>query len=212
MIRYGPGQSLVDLSGVLQYQTPRSLGTPLHILDTFTGSDGTDLTAHTPDINTTGNPWVRYSTNIGRIQIKSNTAQSINGYGGVYCIDTGASDCVISFDAYYKDSPSYGVGAIARLLDGSNYLRADLYYRKLNIMDIVAGVLTARASTSVTVVDATWYRMTLTLSGQSITFAGSMGSVTYSTSFNQSATRHGLVIASDLGAIQAAVDNFEVTP
>lgn len=87
--------------------------------DTFTGTNGTNLTAHTMDV---GPGW----TNVqGTFQIQSNTCQSISATDGdSYVSDSGQADFTVSFDGtcFYTNTGNIcTTDLLARWQDANNF-------------------------------------------------------------------------------------------
>src|SRR5256885_10918496 len=85
------------------------------VFDRFTGTNGTAVTSHTADTNTTGHPWVMYGSPTPTLQ---NGLLTVAGGGGHIeaAIDAGASDFQMAVD--YHVGSGAGMGALAfRLVD-----------------------------------------------------------------------------------------------
>lgn len=170
---------------------------PLLVSDTFTDSNGTALTAHTPDIDTVGSGWVNQS---GTYQIDSNAAHRETGpTGSVVAIDAGNADVTVKSDISAKTTS----GIVARLSDDNNYWLGWAQDGKL--YENNADSLTERADLGAPTIPNT---LELECNGSSITFRAETGlSATYaSATFNQTATLHGLRSNDDLGIF----DDFSV--
>jgi len=177
------------------------------IEDRFTEASSTALTSHTPDIDTEGGGWgaagtwtVSYSGYANQLW----PAEEANAW-----IDSGISDLVISVDVTTTTDTSSGGGLIFRWTDANNNWRciinrlADTFA----LWQRTGGANYERDSTSVSLGAAT-YTIELTANGTSIsaTLNGSYP-LSYSSSFNQTATYVGLRTVSR----RAAFDNFLVS-
>ncbi len=186
--------------------------------DTFTGTDGTNLTAHTMNV---GPGW---TVSTGTIQIYSNQANGKNGttaVSSIYVSDAGNANVVISMDciipaAFNQD---YSVGIIFRWQDSSNYWEAvseqdgdGIYY--LALYDVTAGVATQHGTNQSTgVINNTITPMTVTLSGTSIALAMASATINFTSSLFQTRTKHGLYQYYQVSGLYqiAPGDNFLVT-
>ncbi|MGB8644039.1 MAG: hypothetical protein WCF84_02290 [Anaerolineae bacterium] len=171
------------------------------ILDQFTGTNGTNLTAHIiAPINTPATSWVAKS---GSITIQSNAAQS-TGTPDLYSADAGHADITLTMDW----TSAGGISGVAvRILDTNNYWRITrgVGGQNLLIVEVNAGTPTTRASASSITGNGQIYVNT---SGATITakFAGA-NQISYgSATLNQSNTNHGIYAASS-----ASYDNCQVT-
>jgi len=175
-----------DLSAVLQPT----------VLDTFTDTNGTALTAHTSDVG--AGAWT--APEGGIIAVQSNKASRLSlGTGGAWypaVKDFGLSDgfieTVIQFSA-----PTYGV-IVFRYINSANYWRvqcdatAGFFY----IIEVAAGVTTNRAGGAYTWSLSTDYKITLVLNGQNLSvFANGTNKMSYSgATSGQTVTSHGFSV------------------
>jgi hypothetical protein len=167
--------------------------------DTFTDANGTLLTAHTPDVDVVGGGWV---LDAGTITIQSNRAQATAALAR-YFVNAGHADTTVSMDII-SDAGGAG-GFIVRWQNSLNHWICRLLAStgRIQIFDVNAGTLTLRAETAVVVA----YPATLTvvMSGTTITLTYNSLSASYSSSFLQTQTRHGLRLNNTI------VDNFQMT-
>lgn len=135
------------------------------IYDTFTGANGTALTAHAPDINTPGGAWVQIN---GTWTIQSNRA-SVAGDGNVR-IAAGVSNYSLSVIAVAVSATS-AAGLTGRVQDSSNLWAIQIVNSTnvFRIAEVNGGVTTVRATTSVTISDGVSYTMAGTFNGATIT-------------------------------------------
>jgi len=184
------------------------------IYDTFTDTNGTALTAHTPDIVPGGSSYAMHN---GALEIQSNKLQLPSGTNTAYAnINSGASDVTVSVD--------YVSGQIAtndlcyqfgRYTDATHYWyttfgkSAGVAYWTLRERN---GGVSVRATGSPSFADNTLYVVQTVFSGTSITSYVDAASISYSSSFNQNATYVGPG-AGNLGAItnNNTQDEFTVT-
>lgn len=167
--------------------------------DTFTGSNGTDLTAHAMDV---GGGWTALA---GQYVIQSNKARANTAETRMfYTADAGQADFTATLN---QDIPSGGVkhseGFCLRMSDVNTGWVAIVQDTgpgapAVQIYERSGGVNTLRASTSVsdTGFPGSTVTLTLTASGNTLTFASShdpTNSVSYgSASSNNTVTKHGL--------------------
>jgi hypothetical protein len=83
--------------------------------DSFTDSDSTDLSSHTPDADTYGNGWTEES---GTWVIQDNRLDVASGTG-VATVDAGTPDIEMRFTC---EADSFSLGAVIRFQDINNYL------------------------------------------------------------------------------------------
>src|SRR5947209_20135595 len=102
--------ALTGLSGIVA----SGAGASTLVNDTFTDSNGTNLTAHTPDTRPGSNAWVAVS---GTQTVQSNQANaSVAGY---YTIDAGQADVTITY-LVTPTAAGNGWGITARRSDANN--------------------------------------------------------------------------------------------
>jgi hypothetical protein len=192
--------ALTGLSGIIA----AGGGASTLVNDTFTDSNGTNLTAHTPDIRPGSNAWGTVS---GTQTVQSNQANaSASGY---YTIDAGQADVTITY-LVTPTAAGNGWGITARRSDANNGWDPAInpVTNQIQIYEQAAGVYTLRASTSFTVSNGVQYTLQAVLSGSTITLSVNGGNqISYnSATSNQSVTRHGSGLNSGWTG-----DNFKVT-
>lgn len=163
--------------------------------DTFTGTNGTSLDAHTsdtsgPDSQTvTGRSWTEV---VGDWDIQSNEANP-DGAAIATC-DPGDADVVV--DLTVNGGTGGQPGIVLRYKDSNNYwyLQADRANNQLELHEVNGGVDTVRANTAVTINDSTDYNLRAICDGQTIDGYLNGGSkITYSSAvLNETETLHGL--------------------
>jgi hypothetical protein len=184
--------------GILQQQVVGEAESQL-VTDTFTDSNGTGLSSHTPDVDSVGGGWIEDFGSGADIQILSNKAEQTDNVptypGGVAFIDVGVADCSLS--GVWRSNPTFGTngGMVVRATDKDNgwYIRLQ-NAGVFEILERIAGSDTQRASVSPTVNLNTDYTITVQLSGTTITAQLDGGNeISYSSaSFNQTETKHGI--------------------
>jgi len=183
------------------------------VQDTFTDTNGTLLTAHTPDVDTVGGGWVSWG-NGGSIDIQSNKASTIGGGSnpnfGSHYIDAGAAD--VDITSTYAVDASNDLGILVRYQDANNFWLLNLsgFSDALQISERNSGSWYGRASKSVTVTAGQAYLMRGKASGnvyelwrdgtdyQTYTDAGN---------FNIDKTKHGIWGGS---ASNLTADDYEI--
>jgi hypothetical protein len=181
--------------------------------DTFTGSNGTHLNAHTMD---EGSGWTE---NSGSWAISSNAAVQATNAGAQYIATTDTGDANTRIRARVKPSAASGLhigGLIGRFSDTSNYWRADITTGGtplVRLWEMNGGVQTLRASKAWTNRYQKYVDLEMTLDGNiiSVTVDGGYG-ITYTSSFNNTATKHGITEYRDnTTPVQACVfEDFQV--
>jgi hypothetical protein len=158
-------------------------------LDHFTGVNGTNLSAHAMDL---GPGWTIGS---GSFTIQSNIVSSPTQAAEAHAwADAGQSDVTVTATVKWTGTET-GCGFFVRVTDNLNGYLALLDATGVYIFSDVAGTLTQRAFTSApggTFIANTPYTLTCVMSGQSITVSSGAYSASYTSSFNQTATKHGL--------------------
>jgi hypothetical protein len=148
---------------------PRS-STPSYLLyDTFTDSDGTNLTAHTMN---TGSGWTSL---FGTWVITSNRAvRSTSGDNEVIVADAGATNVTATVTANIGAAQSFAwVGLVVRATDNSNYwlgLIQTISSPSVQLYEKSGGSYTLRDSSTPVVTTSTDYNLKLVASGTTITF------------------------------------------
>src|SRR5580765_3668749 len=110
------------------------------VFDRFAGANGTAITSHTPDTNTTAHPWVMYGSPTPTLQNGLLTVGAGGGHIQV-AIDAGASDFQMAVD--YHVGGGAGMGALAfRLVDTNNHWVLLTYTGQLQLYRKQAGTYT----------------------------------------------------------------------
>lgn len=176
--------------------------------DTFTeASDGGLLTAHTPaPTNVAGGNWSgssSYTIATNRVNDASSGVQL------VATKETGTANGTVSLEVNRQTNNKL-FGLVFRYTDENNYWYAllDNQNSKFLLVERVADVHTQRGEVAFTTNTDTWYTITAILSGSSITVqVNGANTINYSSTANQSATKHGIWSA---GSGVALFDNFKV--
>lgn len=174
------------MSRVVSVPYPAGISNVVLLRDAFTGSDGTELSAHTPE---EGGPWIDWG---GSIQLSSNTAVIVTD--GTYAADCGRSDVTIA--CRIKCGAANGNFAPSIVLRGSNdthylivYFSGDgnlqLYWRHGGAFDLLA--------TTTWSADANWHDVVVTTDGTNISVIIDGGAPWETFSMQQAAgTFHGI--------------------
>lgn len=188
------------------------------VYDTFTDTDATVLSSHTPEKCPAGSTWGGGTTTTDD-KIYSNELRGLRGSltGGHCGIETGVADCIITATVK-PHSVSGGIGYFWRLPGikvrcntaaySVSYSDTQSYYLicvnsnldKFHILEKASGnTWTERASASVTMDASTAYVIKATLSGSTITATlDGANEISYaSATSNQTSTIHGVHPASD---------------
>ena len=187
------------------------------IEDAFTDTNATALTSHT--IAPTNTPAATWRNETGTKQITSNKAitATIDADGESFqSVDAGKSDVTIDVDVTTGTDLAnlYGGSILFRVTDQNNLWLVSLRSadNTFKILEKNAGTITARASTSFTYATSTTYAVRVVVSGTSITATINGGNtLTYTSSFNQSATRHGIGEFTASVNARPSYDNFKIT-
>jgi hypothetical protein len=189
------------------------------VYDTFTDTNGTNLTAHTPDIDTVGGGW---STNHASVRILNNKWQAGSGFPGPWSswIDCGKTTVEVSAEITTSLDNIYWAGISTRFIDANNQFQAVFYdywgENQVRILEISSGVYTERASVacSITLASNTSYPMTVTDDESTITISSSVApDLSYTSSLFAGSTYVGLRSSNRVSiseADQIKADNFTV--
>ena len=171
----------------IQIVHPRGRAAVVHINDSFTGADGTNLNGWTPDVeNTPGNTW---SAVLQNWSIVSECARGTNYLFSLLVIESGVSDCVLTMPVTRGGNQN---GIVFRYIDNSNYWYATLSsVDGFAIMEVNGGVKTKRSGLSITM--SALETMTVTLSGNSISVNWNGSDLSYNSALHATATKHGIM-------------------
>lgn len=163
---------------------------------TFTGANGTLLSAYTPERG--GIP-----SRIGTYEIKvqDNKAQGAGpsaGNNGIYTWDKGYADVVLTAKLSTADGSAPFAGLVGRVVDANNYFAAsyiDTVSDAWRLVDRITSSDTTRDSVSTTINPAAGYKAVLILQGVMATaFLRDGRRIQYRGLFNVTATKHGLLL------------------
>lgn len=157
-----------------------------YVWDTVTGSDGTAMSAHTPEVGTA--PAVT-----GTCTISSNKAicTAVSAGWGLVIYEAGAADVFISMQVTPSNLTAGRQGiAIRNSAPGSGW-RATI---KSTIFELIEDSVTVRASAAVSLSTGITYTITVTANGQTITCQlDGANEINYgSATSNQTTTKHGM--------------------
>lgn len=175
------------------------------VYDEFTDTNGTDITAHTPNKSPAGAKFVEYQ---GNFQITSNRAAWVDNGAGAYAlaaVESGLSDCTVSGIAQ-RNAVGF-CGLAFRVVDVNNYLLASISAAGVfYVIRRFGGAAAVVAQTAFSASQNTDYVIEVTLSGTGI-IATVDGGNTINTSYANltGATKHGLY-----GEIASQFDIFQV--
>lgn len=166
--------------------------------DQFIGANGTNLTAHTPDV---GNAW---AAAFGTMTIQSNAAYATSG--AYYVADMGQANMIIT--ARLQVDSGNSVGVIARYVDLSNYWFAYIRTNLFILYERTGGSSINRASGDPVCSSSTWYDLVFTLNGSSINATLNGLTLSYTSSQHSTNKKAGLII----NVAATPVDTLTVTP
>jgi RHS repeat-associated protein len=182
------------------------------VWDTFTGTNGTLLSAHPPDINGTGTNWT-ITGNTPAPQLSGGRAVIGPGPGHLQAtINAGTPDIRMAMDVRIGGTP-YLAGLALRLTDADNHLVLIAYLGELQLYRKQAGTYTLLVGQPIpTVAVGSNHRLEARANGSTIEgwWDGALVVTTTST-FQQTATRHGPDWASHYDPA-VSYDNFELRP
>ncbi len=201
--RKGPGVAVTCPGGFKkQYHFTRNY----EVQDKFIDSNGTLLTAHTPNIDVVGSGWVKAEN--GTFDIQTNKANcSIIGSSphAIFTIDSGKADVIVEA---IVNSPNFSVGLVLRHTSGNFWL---LHGDPVGTVKIYEynGSFVERASASFTFSDDKDYNFKFIASGTVLTgFINSVERLSYaSATMNQTETTHGF----RSNVLNTLINNFTIT-
>jgi hypothetical protein len=180
-------------------------GSTLLLKDSFVDTNGTGLASHTMDV---GPGW---TVNDGGWTIQGNKAavQTVSGYGTAVS-QSGQSN--VTGNVTVNLSANSRMGFAARVSDDSDFWRVVVSVNAgaLEILEVVSGVQTVRASSSLTISQGVNYALQAQFAGQTVTATVNGGNqISYnSAASNQSVTKHGLTAGANSNG---TASNFQVT-
>jgi hypothetical protein len=180
---------------------------PARVIDFFTDTNGTALTAHVMD---KGLGWTNAS---GTFQIQSNQATPNAGGFDVATTDASAADCTVEVD-YTDNGTSHDNDAGIFFRSDGTYLGYVFWQNSAagwQLTEVTAGpTYNSRGSFAQALNPGQKYHLKVVLLGQSITcYVDGVLAVSYSGALYQANTKHG--IHSFMGAgYSTSFDNFQV--
>jgi hypothetical protein len=176
---------------------------------TFTGADG-NLNGYTPDVGQT------LAILSGALTIKTNkAAPGSNSTTGIGVFNSGYANVRIRATLHNNNLSTRSAGLFCRATDADN---AWLFIFSSGIVEIVernAAAQTVRASTAAVLADDTDYDVIISCYGNILrVFVPALSIyLTYTSTFNNTATRHGLRLMDTSGSAGGTIsaDNFTVT-
>lgn len=158
----------------------------LHVEDSFTAANGTNLHGRVPDVaNTPGATW---TAALQTWSIIDGCARGTDYLLSLAVIESGSADGVITMPSQRGGNQN---GIIFRYVDNNNYFRAETSSGGgLVIAEYTAGARTVRAQAAEA--GTTTYTMTLTLAGESMQLNFNGQTISYSSSVRVTATKHGI--------------------
>lgn len=190
------------------------------VSDTFTDTNGTSLTAHTPDVDTVGGGWslaTATGSGSGTFTIENNKLEATrtsSTYFPIGTIDVGQADVTIDVNLTFETDDFGFDGIVFRYQDQSNFWFAtrEATSGDFRILEKNAGVNTERASIAAGISAGTNHDMQVVLSGTSITATIDGGNeITFSSSFLETETTHGLIGVDRADpSVGTKFDNFQI--
>jgi fibronectin type III domain protein/HYDIN/CFA65/VesB family protein len=195
-MNYG-GTIMVSADETAGIDTAAVSGTATGVLlvkDAFTGSNGSLLTAHVPDVPSSGTAWVATGKS-PTPALQGGMAAVGSGTGHLQAtLDSGMSDVIVAMD--YTAGSGPGMGGVAfRLTDSNNYLLLETYVNQLQLYRRQGGTFTLLGSAALPVglISGATHRIEVRASGSSIQgWWDGLQLLQLTETFQQQATRHGI--------------------
>ena len=185
--------------------------------DLFTDSNGTNLTAHTPDIDTAGNGWV---DQVGSMEIQSNEAAA-DGNERITTVDVENADVEISCDVITPSSGSRGLAMYFRWVNSSDYWR--LFVTPLGASASQNALLLQKFggtgyqqynpdAPGVVIDNSQTYTIRINLNGDDITvYLDDVEEISATNSQFNTATIHGIYAERNPAGGGGTLDNYSIT-
>ena len=169
---------------------------------TFTAANGTALTAITPEV---GGGWTAHN---GTWTITGNKLNGVPNSSRA-SVESGAANVVV--EATFRHAGTIGSGILIRYVDANNHWFVYLTGTIMEIYEMAGGVLTQRASATVSQPSATDLRAVVIADGASIrTYLNNVAGPAYaSAASGLTATRHGVY---NDNIATTTIDDFIVWP
>lgn len=181
--------------------------------DTFTGTNGTGIASHTPDIGT------GWTSVLGTFQIQSNAlSATANGQ------NLAKSNAICSAD--YRVEATYTSGVAVPASQGAylggrdaddgfqNYVNCGIEGTpgRAVIYEVVSGTATVRASTSFTVADSTAYALKVEYVGSQVDFwVNGTTHLSYGSLTNTTQKKSWAQVYQTTPSVNGKMDNYEIT-
>jgi hypothetical protein len=181
-----------------------------YVYDTFTDTNGTLVTAHTPNI-TPGGGYAQVFANPPDIQ--GNKVHPL-GTASSVMIDAGVTSCTVRIK-YTFVTGQYFAGLLLRVSDSSNYFRFylnDTPAVRWELQKRAAAVNSVLDSENTSVTNGQTYTLKVTLNGNTITcYVDNVEVCSATDAFSNTVTKQGFMIATT-SADTERLDDFEVFP
>lgn len=170
------------------------------VLDTFTDANGTQLTAHTPDIAPAAWAYIAAS-----LAINSNKA---TGAAGTNTIDAGIANARVY--VYFTGTTGY-LAVYGRFYNTANMWQVKVTFstNTIELIETTANVSTTRATLSKTVSDGQPHAIVFTLAGDTLSFTvdgDAPTPVSFESSSHNNRTKYGLTSS----AAGSSFDTFKL--
>jgi len=185
--------------------------------DTFTGANGTAITAHTPDINTPGNSWANMKIATTDVGVAANTIQTNKAKLGPdnhgVVIDCGQTDVTVTVDWTPAASVANRNSVVVRYSSNGNEWIFNVREENgdMQLTEVNANVSSVRAGPlAFAWAEGTTYALKVVCSGNTITcYVNEVQKLQYtSATFNNNATKYG--ICRNSGNDASRFDNLKV--
>jgi hypothetical protein len=191
-VRVANGSGTADSAAATITVTATAPG--LLVQDTFGGTSGTLLTAHLPDVNLTGNPWVLNGGSPPPTLVTGGVGVTAGPGHLQMTINGGVADIAMGID--YRVGGGPGMGALVfRLTDANNFLLLETYLNGLHLYRRQAGawVFLASQPLPATLIPGTTHRLEVRTQGSTLEgWWDGVRLLQVTDPFQQTATRHGL--------------------
>ncbi len=188
------------------------------VSDTYTDTNGTLITSHTPNVDVSGAGW-QNDLNAPQFVIQSNKIVMATAFGSqIYTtVDSQHADITLTTDITVPGASTYIQGVLFRFTDTSNYWQTFLRYDGgspyIQMVAVCGGSAVVNdSSTTISLAGGATTTLTITTSGNTVTAAvtgGEHGS--WTNSCQNTATRVGITGYTDGSYAAGTWDNFLVT-
>jgi sucrose-6-phosphate hydrolase SacC (GH32 family) len=187
------------------------------IEDTFTDTNGTSISSHTPDTVVSDTTYTEVATFSSgpAIEINSNRAQASTGGAtrtGFAVIDAGTSDCIVQAEVNKNSTPTnFGGCGIAFRSNGSTAYTVELISDNLRLRRWTGSSSVDVSTESFPFSLTTTYTIKAVLDGSSIEVYVDDTLYISTTDSTYSGTQHGISCTSDNSGNESWADNFFVS-